>query len=230
MTDTSGLLRAAVEDNIAWCSRVCSAHGSQEALSSTAWTNLAASPPFYPNIITRERGVQNEIAALADKISRANQSVRWGIKDSFGDLTLPAQRFERILVGNWYGGTISSGAIEGWRPVVSPAELHIWEMAWGCSQDRIFPNALLDDDRIQFWVKGDIGAIHAGFISFRTGYSLGLSNWFSVKHRSFGQIGLLKVAGAIARGLPTVCWSTDDLTDEETGFSKLGPLQVWIAR
>jgi hypothetical protein len=219
VTDTSGLLRAAIEDNIVWCSRVCSVHGSNEVLSPIAWTNLAASPPFYPNFITRERGVQNEIAALADKVSRANQAGGWGIKDSFGDLMLPEQSFERILAGNWYGGAISIGDTEGWTTVASPAELHIWEKAWGSCEDTIFPSSLLDDNRIRFWVKGDFGAIRSGFISFSTGFSVGISNWFSIESHSFAQIGLLKVAGSIARGLPTVCWSTDDLTDEEVGLA-----------
>ena len=230
MTDTSGLLRAAIEDNIAWCSRVCSAHGSNEKLSSTAWVNFAASPPFYPNIITRERGQQNEIAVLADKVRRANQAVRWGIKDSFGDLMLLEQNFEKILSGNWYGGVVSEGDSKGWTTVSSPAELHIWEQAWGSSEATIFPSSLLDDDRIEFWAKGDDGAIQSGFISFRTEFSVGLSNWFSVESLSFAEIGLLRVAGSIAGGLPIVCWSKDDLTGDMIGLSQLGPLHVWIAR
>jgi len=109
MTDTSRLLHIAVEDNIAWCSRVCSAHGSNEARSSGALANLAVSPPCYPNIITGKEGVQNEVAELAHKVPEANQSRKWGIKDSFGDLTLAEQGFERKLTRHWYGGTVSSG-------------------------------------------------------------------------------------------------------------------------
>lgn len=230
MTDISRLLHIAVEDNIAWCSRVCSAHGSNETTSSRAWVNLAISPPFYPNIITRKKGVQNEVAELAHKVREANQPRKWGIKDSFADLILTEQGFERILAGHWYGGTVSSGESVGWKIVTSPAELHLWERAWGSPDGTIFRSALPEDHRINFWFKGEFGAIESGFISFDTGFSLGLSNWFSLKSHSFAQMGVLKAAGSASQGLPIVCWSTDDLSGEEIGLAKLGPLQVWISQ
>jgi hypothetical protein len=229
MMDKSQLLRIAVEDNVAWCSRVCSSHGSNETRSSIAWANLAASPPFYPNIITRERDVGNEVAELADKVREANRSRRWGIKDSFADLNRPERGFERVLTGHWYGGTVSGGDAAGWKTVASPAELNVWERAWGPSEDTVFPGTLLEDHRIKFWFQGDIGAIKSGFISFYTGFSFGLSNWFSLEGHSFAQIGVLKAAGSASHRLPIVCWSTDDLSVEEVGFGKLGPLQVWIS-
>ncbi|TAV04519.1 hypothetical protein ELI39_04040 [Rhizobium ruizarguesonis] len=230
MTDTSRLLRIAVEDNIAWCSRVCSAHGSNETRSSRAWANLAISPPYYPNIITRGKGVQNEVVELAHKVREANQPRRWGIKDSFGDLTLIKEGFERVLAGHWYGGAVSSGASADWKTVTSPAELHLWERAWGSSDDTVFPGTLLEDHRITFWFKGEPSAIESGFISFDTGFSLGVSNWFSLKTQSFTQMGALQAAGSASHGLPIVCWSRDDLGGEEMGLAKLGPLQVWISR
>ncbi|KSV76009.1 hypothetical protein N185_16305 [Sinorhizobium sp. GW3] len=195
-----------------------------------AWANLAVSPPFYPNIITRETDAQNEVSELADKVREANRSRRWGIKDSFGDLTLPEQSFERVLAGHWYVGTVPGGDSIGWKTVASPTELHVWERAWGSTEDTIFPSTLLEDHRIKFWFQGDIGAIQSGFISFNTGFSFGLSNWFSLERQSFAQIGVLKAAGLASHGLPIVCWSTDDLSGEEVGLGKLGPLQVWISR
>ncbi|MBB4510667.1 hypothetical protein [Rhizobium leguminosarum] len=230
MTDTARLLHIAVEDNIAWCSRVCSAHGSNETRSSRAWANLAISPTFYPNIITREKDVQNEVVELAYKVREANQSRKWGIKDSFGDLTLAQQGFERILAGHWYGGTVSGGGTADWKTVTSPAELHLWERAWGSSDDTVFPGTLLEDHRITFWFKGEPSAIESGFISFHTGFSLGVSNWFSLKTQSLTQMGALQAAGSASHGLPIVCWSRDDLGGEEMGLAKLGPLQVWISQ
>ncbi len=230
MTDKSRLLRTAIEDNIAWCSKVCSAHGSTETSSSIAWANLAASPRFYPNIITRERNVQDEVAELADKVREANPSQRWGVKDSFADLILPEQDFERVLTAHWYGATVSGGDAIGWKTVASPAELHAWESAWGSPEDTVFPSSLLEDRRVRFWFRGEIGAIQSGFISFDTGFSLGLSNWFSTVGHSFAEIEVLRAAGSAAHGLPIVCWSTDDLSVEEVALEKLGPLRVWISR
>ncbi|NEK34660.1 hypothetical protein [Rhizobium leguminosarum] len=230
MTDPSRLLHLAVEDNIAWCSRICSAHGSNETRSSRAWANLAISPPFYPNIITREKGAQNEVVELAHKVREANHSRKWGIKDSFGDLTLTEQGFERILAGHWYGGTVSSSESLCWKTVASPAELHLWERAWGSPDDTIFPSTLFEDHRITFWFKGELSAIESGFITYDTGFSLGLSNWFSLKSQSFAQMGVLQAAGPASQGLPVVCWSSDDISGEDMGLAKLGPLQVWISQ
>lgn len=230
MADNSRLLRIAVDDNIAWCSRVCSAHASNETRSSSAWVNLAISPPFYPNIITCENGVQNAIDALVPKVRQASPSRRWGIKDSFGDLDLTSQGFKLIVAGNWYGAAVSSGSSAGWKTVTSPAELSLWEQAWGTHGDTIFPGSLLKDHRTTFWFTGELSAIKAGFISFDTGFSLGLSNWFSVESDSFAHIGVLQAAGSASRGLPIVCWSTDDLPSEDMGLAKLGPLQVWLSQ
>lgn len=230
MIDVHQLLRVAIEDNVAWCSAVCSAHGSKEVRSPEAWANLSTSPPFYPNIITRQKGIQKQVEELVRQVGKINPSGKWGIKDSFGDLTLAEQGFERLLVGAWYGGTVSNDAAVGWKTVGSQNDLRLWENAWGSREDIIFPDSLLEDDRIVFWFKGKANAIEAGFVSFNTGFSVGLSNWFSLKDDSFAQMGLLQAAQSVSKGLPTVCWSTDDLTLEHTSLSKLGPLQVWISK
>ncbi|WP_245484632.1 hypothetical protein [Rhizobium ruizarguesonis] len=230
MTDVSQLLQIAVEDNVAWCCRICSAHGSNETRRSEAWANFGISPPFYPNIITRQKGVQKEVDDLTRKVREANKSTKWGIKDSFADLTLADQGFERLLVGRWYGGSLSKGTPTGWKAVASSGELRSWEKAWGSCDDTIFPNTLLEDYRITFWFKGELSGIEAGFISYDTGFSLGLSNWFSRKNSSFAQMGVLQAARSVSQGLPIVCWSTDDLTLEHTGLIELGTLQVWISQ
>lgn len=223
-------LRLAVEDNVAWCSAVCSAHGSQEASSSGAWANFAVSPPFYPNIITRQPGAQKEVEELARTVSTANQRKRWGIKDSFGDLELADQGFEQLLLGHWYGTTITADLPENWKTVTSSAELRLWEKAWGGGEERIFPDSLLSDRRITFWFKGEADAIEAGIISLDSGVSLGLSNWFSPDNHSLAQTGALQAASSASRQRPIVCWSSDDLEFQETGLVALGPLQVWMSK
>lgn len=226
----SELLHIAVEDNVAWCSCICSAHGSNETASARAWANFGISPPFYPNIITRKKGAQQEVDGLIRKVHESNRSRRWGIKDSFAELTLTEQGFDRVLAGHWYGGTVSGSRTACWQKISSLAELRLWEHAWGPQDETIFPGALLDDSRIGFWFKGAPNAIEAGFISFDSGFSLGLSNWFSRGNQSFGQMEILQAAGSVSRGLPIVCWSTDDLAADDGGLSELGPLQVWISQ
>ena len=223
------LLRLAVEDNVAWCSAVCSTHGSQEASSSGVWANLGVSPPFYPNIITRRPDAEKDVLEFACKVGAGNQRKRWGIKDSFRDLNLADQGFERLLSGNWYGGTITADLPANWKSAASSAELRLWEKAWGAGEERIFPDSLLSDRRINFWFKGEADAIEAGIISFDSGVSLGLSNWFSQDNHPLTQMGALQAASSVSRRRPIVCWSADDLEFQETGLVELGPLQVWMS-
>jgi hypothetical protein len=229
MTDNPRLRQIAVEDNIAWCSRVCSAHGSNERSSSSAWVNYARSPPFYPNLITRKQSVQDEVARQIGKIRAAVPTGKWGIKDSFADLAISELGFEQICAGHWYGGVVSNGSFTDWRAITSAAELNRWEKAWA-SSDAIFPSTLLADHKITFWSKGEAGAIEAGFISFSTASSLGISNWFSLTGASFAEMGVLQAAQSVSQGRPIVCWSTDELASEDVGLAKLGPLQVWVSQ
>jgi hypothetical protein len=230
MSSIDQLLRLAVEDNVAWCSAICSAQGSHEAISSGAWANLGMSPPFYPNIITRQPGAQKEVQELAREVGTLSQLKRWGIKDSFRDLMLSDQGFEQLLLGNWYGGTVTTDVPANWKTIASSTELRSWENAWGGGEERIFPNSLLSDGRITFWFKGEVDVIEAGFISFDSGSSLGLSNWFSRDNHSLARMGALQAVSSVSRHRPIVCWSTDALEFQETGLAELGPLQVWISK
>lgn len=229
MPEKSSLLRTAVLDNIAWCSTVCAAHGALERLSRQAWANLAVSPPFYPNIITRERGSTLEVANLVPRIRAANRDVRWGIKDSFAELNFPDQDFTRVLTGHWFGGTIADGDGAGWSTVTSTTNLRVWANTWGSDGEAIFPSVLLSDPRIHFWYRGEIEAIDSGFIGFNTGYSYGVSNWFSVKNEPFAKIGVLQAAGSVSGKLPIVCWSSDDLGYDGCELTNLGPLSIWTS-
>jgi hypothetical protein len=229
MSSIDPLLRLAVEDNVAWCSAVCVAHDAHEAGSPDVWANLGISPQFYPNIVTRQPGAQKEVLTLARDVSTRNRFKKWGIKDSFCDLMLSDQGFEQLLSGNWYGGTVATDASSDWKTIASSAALRSWELAWGGDEKRVFPDSLLSDRRITFWFKGEADAVEAGFISFDSGFSLGLSNWFSADNRSLAQMGILQAASTISRQRPIVCWSSDDMELEDGGLARLGPLQVWIS-
>jgi hypothetical protein len=225
------LLSLAVEDNIAWCSAVCSAHGSNEATSSRAWVNFNPSPQYYPNLITREPGSGSDVAGLVDELRRLGQPKGWGIKDSFCDLALSDQGFEIVLEGDWYGSAPPDNrppAAEGWARAVSSEDLLDWEMAWGGDRDRrIFKDALLSDRRIEFWFRQSAGSM-AGFICFNSGSSIGLSNWFSADNQSLGEMGAPQVAWSRFPDLPLVMWSTDDPSRGSGGLHRLGPLRVWL--
>ena len=229
MTDLEQLLALAVDDNIAWCSAICRAHGSYEIRSSFLWANLQASPPFYPNIITRKPDAQVEVESVVSRVEMHVQAGGWGIKDSFSNLSLSAIGFERVVSGFWYGGTpaVQNIAMD-WRTVQDPVQLQQWEHAWGELDVRVFPEKLLSDQRIRFWFRGEADDMRAGVITFDSGSALGISNWFSREGMPLAETGALQAANSVSSGRPVVCWSADDIV-EQTGLSKLGPLQVWVS-
>ncbi|PZM12144.1 hypothetical protein [Rhizobium tubonense] len=235
MSGIDQLLQLAIEDNIAWCSAVCAAHGSNEIVSSGAWTNLSSSPQFYPNIITRVPNSQTEVCGLIERVRARNPLKGWGIKDSFCDLTLTHLGFEPILKGHWFGGTLAQGAAfpeNHWKKVASRDELLLWEVAWGGDQEkRIFTDALLSDQRIEFWYMRPGDTIEAGFISFRSRQSVGLSNWFSLNEQFSVRTAAMEVLGRRHPGLPVVFWSSEnDLEHEKATALQLAPLQVWVSK
>ena len=222
------LLRLAVEDNIGWCGVMCRAHGSDESSSSALWANLEASPPYYPNIITRQAGAQADVDALIQGAETLRLTTGWGVKDSFCDLALSDHGFTGVVSAEWYGGIVEPGKIRSdWKMIESPEQLRCWETAWGGGEERLFLDCLLSDRRIRFWFQGEAGSIEAGFISFESGATIGISNWFSLDQKPIAQIGGLQAACSVSPERPLVCWSSDDSMNG-SGLSRLGPLKVWI--
>lgn len=228
MPETS-LLLAAIEDNVAWCSAICAAHGSDERMTASAWINLAPSPPYYPNIITRRPGAQADIIPLIEAARKRNAPKPWGIKDSFADLDLTEMGFSPMIEGQWLGGEPAIGrqqASHDWDTVRSPEELSGWEGAW--SEDdrhRIFPADLLEDPRIRFWMLRRAGEITAGCVTFASGLVTGLSNWFSRGTETAFELGIM---GSIAADRPVVFWMSGNEATP-AGFSPLGPMRVWTS-
>ena len=226
----ASLLGMAIDDNVGWCSTVSAAHGSDERMTGAAWINLAPSPPYYPNIITRRPGAQADIAGLIEAVRAQNTQRSWGIKDSFCDLDLTASGFSAVIEGEWFGGKIEkSPAVHNWEIVRRREELSLWEQAWDEASDhRIFTDALLDDPRISFWMLRRAGDITAGCISFSSEPMIGLSNWFSRQAETAFDLGILPAIAETAGGRPVVCWASR--TDAApAGLSPLGPLRVWIS-
>jgi hypothetical protein len=235
MNRVDQLLRLAIDDNIGWCGAVCAAHGADEDISSVAWTNLRPSPPFYPNIITREPGTQTGILKVIERLTALAIPKGWGIKDSFCDLALADIGFELVLKGSWFGGVPTRAPKQPdnrWKKVASSKDLLRWEMAWGGEREaRIFTDVLLADRRVEFWSLRPDEMIEAGFICFRSGRSIGLSNWFSLNGQSVFERGALEIVASRFSGSPIVFWASDgDFVYETNAVSQLGPLQVWISK
>lgn len=229
---TEYLLQLAVNDNIHWCSALCNAHGADDDLSASPWFNLKPSPRYYPNIISREPGSQAQVCKEIERLRSLNIPKGWGIKDSFSDLVLDHLGFEIVVHGNWFGGvpTTPSRPPENWKKAQSVHELRSWQVAWGEESDVVtFPEALLNDNRIEFWCKSENAPFEAGFVCFRTESSVGLSNWFSSQNQSLCDLGALDVISASSPGVPVVFWSSDLDDGLAPEIERLGQLKVWIS-
>jgi hypothetical protein len=214
--------------------QVCAAHGSDEHLSLKAWVNLMASPPYYPNIITRQPGTQAEVVRLIDVVRRRNAGRLWGIKDSFADLDLGPLGFDLVIEGQWFGGELATNSQRQhhWDVVRHPRELSLWEQVWGGEGDRrVFKDALLDDPRIRFWMQRRGGEIIAGCISFASDPAIGLTNWFSHGTETVFDLGIMNVLQEVGEGRPLVFWAGGgDAARSASGLSALGNLRVWMTR
>jgi hypothetical protein len=226
------LLPTAIDDNIAWCSAVCAAHASEARNTEATWVNLAPSPPYYPNIITRQPSAQAEVARLVDEVRRNGSQGSWGIKDSFHDLDLTALGFSPAIEAQWFAGenAMRPGNSEhGWEVVRRPEDLLLWERAWGGDDEhRIFKDGLLDDRRIRFWKLRQREEIFAGCITFSSGKAAGLSNWFSKRTESIFDLGIMQAIAETNDAEPLVCWAAED-ESLPSGFQPLGPLRIWIS-
>jgi hypothetical protein len=228
----SCLLSAAIEDNIAWCSAVCAAHASEARNTEATWVNLAPSPLYYPNIITRQPSAQAEVARLVDEVRRNGMRGSWGIKDSFHDLDLTPLGFSPAIEAQWFAGTHAMRSRQrehSWEVVRRPEDLLLWERAWGGGDEhRLFKDGLLGERRIRFWKLGHQEEIFAGCITFSSGKSTGLSNWFSKRTESIFELGVMQAVAETIDAKPVVCWAAED-ERLPSGFQPLGPLRIWIS-
>jgi hypothetical protein len=230
----NALLHAAIENNIGWCSVVCSSHGSNEHDLERLWLNRSRAPRYYPNIITRVPRAQRDVDACVEELRQAGIPGNWGIKDSFDDVDLSRAGFAAAIAGQWWASPASPARLtleRGWRSVDNDQALVIWEEAWGGDRrERIFTNTLLASGLVRFWALHRQGAVVAGFISYLSETALGLSNWFSKLPVSALELDIVGLARAEWPHMPVVLWATeDDMLLSRAGLEAVGPLRVWIS-
>ena len=231
----NALLLAAIEDNVSWCSAMCTSHHSDERITARVWANLVPSPLYYPNLITRLPHSQPDIAGYLEKIRENCAPETWAIKDSFRDLDLSGFGFEPVIEGQWFGLDPAPRGRRGehlWQAVRTAEELSHWETAWNADGDRrLFKDVLLADMRVRFWMLRHDGEIVAGCISFASETAIGLSNWFSRRPESVFELGLLGPITDQVWGKPIVFWTDEPAASfAGFGFKPLGPLRVWMTQ
>jgi len=242
-------LRAAIDNNVAWCGAMARAHGVATNTDRDAWWAEGTMPDYYPNAISLTRGVEpavvSERAREIDALSRFD----WGVKDSFAEIDLSDAGFHRLFDGTWLDALPAEGDVAAdaelsalpltWRRIEDDRSLQQWERAWGGSHAarsrRIFPASLLTDARVHVLsasLARDRHEIRGGAVLFVANEAVGITNVFA---KALAESEVFTSLCTHTRGqhpaTPQVLYTSDDASlaaASRNGFSLLGPLSVWV--
>jgi len=222
-------VRAAAQNNAAWCDAFCRTHGVVGRFREHCWFSPVRTPPYYPDAVTLLPDVSVE-----DMLDGIDKSEGCSVKDSFAELDLESAGFRPLFRAEWLvSAQIRLSAAKGWSALATEEQLGEWEAAWAglAAGKRFFRRALLADETIRVLARYEGARIVAGAIANRSAAVTGLSNVFDVA----GETDSAWAAGAaVAAGLwgdmPTVGYESGDSLDaaHKAGFESIGDLVVWL--
>ncbi|MEH1165066.1 hypothetical protein V6V47_06740 [Micromonospora sp. CPCC 205539] len=208
-------------DNARWCGIVCDSHGLRSVTDTDTWSVARRSPPWYPDAVTLRPGIDGD--ALLTRIDAGPGA---SVKDSFADLDLTEHGFRVLFDAQWiHRPPVDPPVGTPLTPVTTPAGLAAWAAAHGGGE--LFRPALLDDPRVRILAHcDDSGAVAGGVIVSGDGV-YGVSNLFAhTVDPAEIWLGLL----ATLPRVPLVGYEADpELAPAlAAGFTRLGPLRVWL--
>lgn len=220
------LLRAAARNNADWCEAMCRAHGLRGEFRADAWTSPVRTPPLYPDAVTlSEHADAGELLARVDVLAPGAT-----VKDSFARLDLRPHGFAPLLDAVWIAcDPQPAGARPAWLRVRGEAGLAEWERAWGGGVQGLFLPSLLEDPSVLVLAAPEFAA--GAVLSLGAGV-VGVSNLFhGAQEPERAWRDCLAASSAYCPGLPVVGYEHGPDLDapERVGFTRLGPLRVWLA-
>ena len=231
---------ACAANNVDWYEAIFRSHGLRSAIADGMWTSRDRPPPYYSNAVTlTPSGQAAQLATLRDL--RVALSPPWAVKDSFGVLELAPLGFQPLFEAEWIWLDASDARTVGrndgpWQPVTTPAELELWEGAWGengsPADSRVFLPELLADPAIALFAVYRDHVIVAGCAANRSGGSVGFSNFFVADGDE--ELAWASAVSQVARfgaGLPVVGYLAGEslVRALRLGFRTVGPLRIWEA-
>lgn len=213
--------------NAAWCATVCWAHGIPSSLAAGLWRAEGRPPPFYPDAVTLEPGL--DPATVASLVpSREGASV----KDSFGDVDLGALGFASLLEAQWVwhdpapGAPAKTGPV--WTAVRDEAGLAEWARAAG-QQDTLVVE-LLGEPGVRFLRAVENGAeVGRAALCLRVGV-VEVSNVWAGAPGVWESLVQAAARWFPARPLAGYEGGVDLVAAMGGGFVPVGPLRVWVRR
>ncbi|MEP2533305.1 hypothetical protein [Shimia sp.] len=174
---------AAAHNNADWYGAVFAAHRLQFKRLPYAFVGLDTAPPYYSNMTITSPEPWDAILSELARLS-ARFGGKLGIKDSFCQLDLQTHGFKVLFEASWiWRDPKPSKMPDGWAVVSEATHLELWEDGWrrnGSPTDqRMFPETLLDRKDVCFLGRLDQNRFVAGCIVNRSEGCLGLSNVFS---------------------------------------------------
>lgn len=234
------LLLLAVRNNAVWCDAVCRSHGRPGTFEPHAWVSRAATPPFYPNVVTLS-GAEGADAQCAMVASLATSALArpWAVKDSFATLDLAPLGLRPLFDATWIGRPAALPLLAAvvpaidWLVVREAAMLAAWETAWSGAaeppEERVFRPALLEDSAVAVLAGMRDGRIIAGVVANQSEGVTGVSNLFVPQDALMLKASALTAVTAVFPGTALVGYEHggDLAAMQALGFTALGPLRVW---
>ncbi len=219
-------------NNALWCDAVLSANSRPTRFHPDFWINEGEGLPLYPNLVTLVSEPSPELIKTTSALAPGT-----AVKDSFAALNLGSSGFQKLLTGTWLHRPPRASAGATASPMVtlveSAEDLEEWVESW--ADDALlgrsnFQSSLLENEEIGFLAVRTDGAITGG-AAFNMGPhpTVGITNLFGP-----GQ-GLTTLASVVEfhTNVPIVGYEVDEsivTIYEQLGFSRIGPLDIWLKR
>ncbi|WP_144409446.1 hypothetical protein [Martelella endophytica] len=202
---------------------VFAAHGLRYERQPYAFIAIDPPPPFYAHLTVLRPGHADAVRERTEQLrQRFDDPI--GVKDSFCELDATEESV--LFSAAWLWRKKAATMPGGWKRIETEEALGTWETAWrgAPSDERQFPETMLNDAAIGFFGSWRDGRIVAGCIANISGDCVGLSNVFP--DEAFADAA--GCAAAFAPTLPVVGYERGAALDKATasGFEIVGRLRV----
>jgi hypothetical protein len=223
-------------NNADWYETVFAAHGLRYERLPYAFVGYDPSPRYYSDLTVLAPDQTDPIVTeLAKSAARFGGNV--GVKDSFCQLELEDNGFQPLFSASWiWRAGQSPSMLSGWTIVCDPGELIVWEEDWkrngSPTDNRMFPEAILDRQDTFFLGRKSGSRFEAGCIANLSDDCIGLSNVFAdiPSEKFFAEAA--NAAASIGEDHPVVGYESGKDLDYaiSAGFRTVGRLRILASK